>query len=174
MGTLPILCDERISMAIATGETIPDVTVTRIGEDGPDKVRTGDFFAGRKVVLFAVPGAFTPTCHNNHMPGFVENADAIREKGIDEIAVVSVNDPFVMGAWATASNAKGKVTFLSDGNGDFASAIGMDMDMSMGGMGVRSKRYSMIVDDGKVVAVNVEDSPGEATKSGAANIMSQL
>ena len=161
-------------MTIQIGETVPDVQLTRIGDDGNDKVRTGEFLAGRKVVLFAVPGAFTPTCHNNHMPGFVENSDAIREKGVDEIAVVSVNDPFVMGAWKKASAADGKVTFLSDGNGDFASAIGMDMDMSMGGMGVRSKRYSMIVDDGKVTALNVEDSPGEATKSGAANVMGQL
>lgn len=161
-------------MSIQIGESVPDVQLTKIGDDGNDKLRTGEFFAGRKVVLFAVPGAFTPTCHNNHMPGFVENADAIREKGVDEIAVVSVNDPFVMGAWRKASAADGKVTFLSDGNGDFASALGMDMDMSMGGMGVRSKRYSMIVDDGKVVAVNIEDNPGEATKSGAAQLIGQL
>ena len=161
-------------MAISPGDTVPDVKLTRIEDDGPDRISTADFFAGRKVVLFAVPGAFTPTCHNNHMPGFVENADAIREKGVDEIAVVAVNDPFVMGAWRKASNATDKVTFLSDGNGDFASAIGMDMDMSVGGMGVRSRRFSMIVDDGRVVAVNVEDGPGEATKSGAANLMSQL
>ena len=161
-------------MTIQIGETVPDVSLTRIAADGPDKVAAKDFFAGRKVVLFAVPGAFTPTCHNNHMPGFVENADAIRERGVDEIAVVAVNDPFVMTAWMRASNANGKVTFLSDGNGDFASALGMDMDMSVGGMGVRSKRYSMIVDDGKVAALNVEDGPGEATKSGAANLLSQL
>ena len=161
-------------MSISPGDALPDVTLTRIEDDGPDRVSTADFFAGRKVVLFAVPGAFTPTCHQNHMPGFVENADAIREKGVDEIAVVSVNDPFVMGAWRKASNAAGKVTFLSDGNGDLASALGLDMDMSAGGMGVRSKRYSMLVDDGKVVTLNVEDGPGEATKSGAANLMSQL
>ena len=161
-------------MTIQIGDSIPDTQLTRITEDGPDKVASSDFFGGRKVVLFAVPGAFTPTCHNNHMPGFVENAESIREKGVDEIAVVSVNDPFVMTAWRKASDAADKVTFLSDGNGDFASAIGMDMDLSMGGMGVRSKRYSMIVDDGKVTALNVEDNPGEATKSGAANLMGQL
>ena len=161
-------------MAIQIGDTIPDVPLVRITDDGPDKVSAAEFFAGRKVVLFAVPGAFTPTCHNNHMPGFVENAEAIRERGVDEIAVVAVNDPFVMTAWRKASDSKGRVAFLSDGNGDFASALGMDMDMSVGGMGVRSKRYSMIVDDGKVVTINVEDGPGEATKSGAANLLTQL
>ena len=161
-------------MTIQIGDRLPDTVLTRIEDDGPDKVSTADFFGGRKVVLFAVPGAFTPTCHNNHMPGFVENSDAIRERGVDEIAVVAVNDPFVMGAWRKASAASDKVTFLSDGNGEFASAIGMDMDMSVGGMGVRSKRYSMIVDDGRVTAINLEDGPGEATKSGAANILGQL
>ena len=161
-------------MTLKIGDQLPDVTLVKITPDGPDKVRTGEFFKGRKVVLFAVPGAFTPTCHNNHMPGFVENEAAIREKGVDEIAVVAVNDPFVMDAWAKASNAGDKITFLSDGNGDFASAMGQDMDMSVGGMGVRSRRYSLIADDGRIVALNVEDGPGEATKSGAANLMSQL
>ena len=161
-------------MAISTGEKIPDTQLTLLGPDGPEKRSTSDFFGGRKVVLFAVPGAFTPTCHNNHMPGFVENSSAIREKGVDEIAVVAMNDPFVMGAWKEASGADGKVAFIADGNGDFTKAIGMDADLSVAGLGTRSKRYSMIVEDGVVSHLNVEDNPGEASVSGAATLMSQL
>ena len=160
-------------MALSKGDTVPDVPLTIVGADGPEKRAAKDFFGGRKVVLFAVPGAFTPTCHNNHMPGFVENAEAIREKGVDEIAVISMNDPFVMGAWKDASGADGKVTFIADGSGEFTKAAGMDMDMSAVGFGTRSQRYSMIVNDGTVESVNVEETRG-VDKSGAATLMSQL
>lgn len=161
-------------MAIAAGGRIPDATLTIVTPDGPDARPADAFFAGRKVVLFAVPGAFTPTCHNSHMPGFVENADAMRERGVDEVAVISVNDPFVMAAWAKASQAENKVTFLADGSGEFTRALGMDTDLSKVGFGTRSKRYAMIVDDGTVSFVDEEDSPGEVKKSSAAAVMERL
>ena len=160
-------------MAISQGDTIPDAELTIVTADGPDKKQAKEMFSGRKVVLFAVPGAFTPTCHNNHMPGFVENGDAMREKGVDEIVVVSVNDPFVMGQWREASGAK-DITFVADGNADFTRALGMDADLSVAGLGTRSKRYAMIVDDGRVAFMDVEDSPGEVRKSGAAQVMENL
>ena len=160
-------------MTITEGDRIPDAELTVMTPDGPDKRPASDLFAGRKVVLFAVPGAFTPTCHNNHMPGFVENADAMRERGVDEIAVIAVNDPFVMGAWAKASEAEGKVTFIADGNGDFTRALGMDADLSMVGFGTRSKRYAMVVDDGVVRYLGVEDTRG-VEKSAAAAVMERL
>lgn len=158
---------------IGQGQRIPDAELTIMTDDGPDKRAGADFFSGRKVVLFAVPGAFTPTCHNSHMPGFVENAGAMRERGVDEVAVVAVNDPFVMGAWSKASEAGGKVTFIADGNGDFTRALGMDMDLSMAGFGTRSKRYAMIVDDGTVAYLGVEDGRG-VTHSSAASVMENL
>ena len=160
-------------MAISQGDTLPDAELTVVTGDGPDKKQAKDIFSGRKVVLFAVPGAFTPTCHNNHMPGFVENADAMREKGVDEIVVVAVNDPFVMGQWREASGAK-DITFVADGNADFTRALGMDADLSVAGLGTRSKRYAMIVDDNRVAFMDVEDSPGEVKKSGAAQVMENL
>ena len=129
---------------------------------------------GKKIVLFAVPGAFTPTCHASHLPGFLENLDAIKDKGIDEVALTTVNDIHVTNAWAKATNAKDKIHFLSDGNADFAKSIGMDIDLGVAGMGVRSKRYSMIVDDRKVTALNIEESPGQAVASSAATILEQL
>ena len=160
-------------MAISQGDAIPETELTIVREDGPEKVPSKDFFAGRKVVLFAVPGAFTPTCHQNHMPGYVENAAAMRERGVDEVAVTAVNDPFVMQEWGRQSGAAGKVTLISDGNGDFARAIGMDADLSVVGFGTRSKRYAMIVDDGRVSVLNVEEGRG-VTSSGAAAIMENL
>jgi peroxiredoxin len=131
-------------------------------------------FKGRKVVLIAEPGAFTPTCHRNHLPGYVTHADAIMAKGVDAIAVTSVNDVFVMSAWAKASDAEGKVEFLADGNGDFAKAVGLALDGSGFGLGTRSQRYSMIVEDGVVKAVNVEDAPSKADVSGAEALLKQL
>ena len=130
-------------------------------------------FKGKKVVLFAVPGAFTPTCHKNHLPGFVQNADAIKAKGIDTIAVTGVNDVFVMDAWKKATGAD-KIEFLADGNGDFAKAIGLTIDGSGSGLGMRSKRYSMVVDDGVVKTLNVEEAPGKAEVSGADTLLKQL
>ena len=128
----------------------------------------------KKVILFAVPGAFTPTCHLNHLPGFVENLEIIKSKGIDEVYVVSVNDVWVMDAWATATNAKGKIGFLSDGSGQVTKALGLDVDLDPAGMGLRSKRYSMIIDDGVVKQLNIEETPGTAITSGAAIILEQL
>ena len=161
-------------MTIAVGDRIPEVTLKRATPDGAVETPLGDYFAGRTVVLFAVPGAFTPTCSNNHLPGFLENRDAILAKGVDQIAVVSVNDPFVMGAWARFSGGEGKIDFIADGSAVLAKAMGLELDATGGGMGIRSKRYSMIVKDGVVASLNVEDKPGQAEVSGAARIMEQL
>jgi len=161
-------------MTIQVGDKLPDADFITMTDDGPAKRSVSNLVSGKKVVLFSVPGAFTPTCHASHLPGFIENADAIREKGIDEIAVVAVNDVHVVNAWAQATRGKGKITFLADGNGDFAKAIGMDVDLSVANMGLRSKRYSMIVDDGVVTSLNAGDVPGQATISSAASILEQL
>ena len=161
-------------MTISPGDKLPDATFKEKTPDGMNEVKTSDIFGGKKVVLFAVPGAFTPTCHLNHLPGYLENRDAILEKGVDEIAVVSVNDAFVMGAWATATGGVGKIRYLSDRDASFTKAIGLDADLSAGTLGIRSKRYSMIVEDGVVKALNVEDTPGTAVVSGAAAILEQL
>ncbi|MEL6946450.1 MAG: peroxiredoxin [Pseudomonadota bacterium] len=161
-------------MPISVGDTLPSADFTTMTDDGPAKLSVADIFTGKKVVLVAVPGAFTPTCHANHLPGFVEHADAIMEKGVDTIAVTSVNDVHVMGAWAAASGGKDKVTFLADGNAEFAKAVGLDIDLNVAGMGVRSLRYAMIVEDGKVTALNLEDNPGHADISSAAGILALL
>jgi peroxiredoxin len=131
-------------------------------------------FGGKKVVLFAVPGAFTPTCSKQHLPGFVANADKIKAQGVDTIACTSVNDAFVLGAWAASAGADGKVVMLADGSADFAKAIGLELDLSARGLGMRSQRYAMIVEDGVVKALNVEDAPGTADKSGADAISALL
>lgn len=161
-------------MSIAVGDTLPQATFRVMTENGPAAKTTGEIFSGRKVVLFAVPGAFTPTCHKNHLPGFIEKADEILAKGVDAIAVTGVNDVFVMDAWAKSTSGSGKIEFLSDGNGDFAKALGLALDGTGFGLGTRSQRYSMIVDDGVVRAVNVEDSPSKADVSGAENLLKQL
>jgi glutaredoxin/glutathione-dependent peroxiredoxin len=159
---------------IAIGDKLPAATFKEKTADGATDVSLGDFLKGRSIVLFAVPGAFTPTCSNNHLPGFLENRDAFLAKGVDEIAVVSVNDVHVMGAWAKASGGEGQIRFFADGNGDFARALGLDMDLSGGGLGHRSKRYSMLVKDGVVAQLNVEASPGQAETSGAATLLAQI
>lgn len=161
-------------MTIAVGDKLPEATFKEKTADGPVEVKTGDLFAGRKVVLFAVPGAFTPTCTLNHLPGYLENRDAILARGVDDIAVVAVNDWHVMGAWAQQSNALGKIHFLADFDASFTKAMGLDIDLSGGGLGVRSKRYSMLVEDGVVKSLNIEESPGQATVSGAAAMLEQL
>jgi peroxiredoxin len=161
-------------MTIAVGQKLPDATFKMLTADGANNVTTGEFFAGKKVVLFGVPGAFTPTCSNNHLPGYLENHDAILARGVDKIAVVAVNDHHVMTAWARFTGGEGKIDFLADGNGDFVKALGLDIDLSVGGLGLRSKRFSMIVEDGKVTALNIEDSPGQAVESGAAKLLEQL
>lgn len=161
-------------MTIEAGQKLPEATFKIMTEDGAKELSSAEILDGKTVVLFGVPGAFTPTCTNNHLPGFIENHDAILAKGVDTIAVVSVNDVHVMGAWARFSNGDGKLLYLADGNGDFVKSAGLDMDMSVAGMGVRSRRFSMVVKDGTVTAVNVEASPGQAVESGAARILEQL
>ena len=160
-------------MPIQVGDRLPNATFRVMTPEGPKPKTTDEIFKGKKVVLFAVPGAFTPTCHKNHLPGFVKNADAIKAKGVDTIAVTSTNDPFVQDAWKKASNAD-KIEFLSDGNADFAKALGLDLDASGMGLGIRSKRYCMVVDDGVVKTLSVEDAPGKADMSGADNLMKAL
>ncbi len=161
-------------MTIAIGDRIPEADLTQPTEAGPKPISTTELFAGKKVVLFGVPGAFTPTCSNNHLPGFLENYDAIRSRGVDTIAVVSNNDHHVMAAWARFSGGEGRLLYLADGNSQFTRAIGMEIDMSKGGLGLRTKRFSMIVEDGVVTAFNTGDAPGQAVESGAAKILEQL
>ncbi|HMM13255.1 MAG TPA: peroxiredoxin [Parvibaculum sp.] len=161
-------------MAINVGDRIPDATLMKLGDKGPVPVKASDFFKGRKVVVFALPGAFTPTCSNQHLPGFIQKSGDIKAKGVDEIACISVNDAFVMGAWGKQQGAEGKVTMLGDGNGEFTKKLGLDFDGSGFGMGTRSLRYSMLVDDGVVKSLNKEANPGEAKISGAENMLSQL
>jgi glutaredoxin/glutathione-dependent peroxiredoxin len=161
-------------MTIAVGDSLPQATFRVMTADGPAAKTTDDVFKGRKVVLFAVPGAFTPTCHKNHLPGFLANIGAIKAKGVDAIAVTGVNDVFVMDAWSKATGGQGKMEFLADGNGDFAKALGLSMDGSGFGLGTRSKRYAMLVEDGVVKILNVEDTPGKADLSGATALLKQL
>jgi peroxiredoxin len=161
-------------MTIKVGDSLPEATFRVMTADGPAPRSTADIFKGKKVVLFAVPGAFTPTCHRNHLPGFAGKADEIKAKGIDTIAVVAVNDVFVMDAWAKASGAGDRISFLSDGNGDFAKAIGLSLDASAGGLGIRSKRYSMVVEDGMVKHLSVEEAPGKVEVSGAEALLKVL
>src|SRR6476659_11152885 len=153
---LNLLSLGEIAMSISVGDSLPEATFRVLGSEGIDKLSTADIFAGTKVVLFAVPGAFTPTCHLKHLPGFIENADAFKKKGVVTIACVAVHDPFVVDAWAKAAGGKGKILFLSDGNGEFTKAIGLDFDGSGIGLGLRSKRYAMLVDDGVVKVLKVE------------------
>ncbi|MEB2847050.1 redoxin family protein [Rhizobiales bacterium RZME27] len=161
-------------MTIAIGQKLPQATFKEKTADGPVEVNTQDLFAGKRVVLFAVPGAFTPTCTLNHLPGYLENHEALVAKGIDDIAVVAVNDWHVMGAWAQQSGGLGKIHFLADFDAAFTKAIGLDIDLSGGGLGVRSKRYSMLVEDGVVKSLDIEESPGQATVSSAQAMLERL
>jgi peroxiredoxin len=160
-------------MTIKPGDKIPAATLMEMQDGKPAPVSTDSFFAGKKVALFALPGAFTPTCSAKHVPGYVDNYDTLKSKGIDAIACVSVNDAFVMGAWGKDQKADGKVHMLADCNGDFTRAIGLEFDASKFGMGKRSQRYSMIVDNGVVKTVNVEE-PGAFEVSSAEHIITQL
>ncbi|MEI9993168.1 MAG: peroxiredoxin [Rhizomicrobium sp.] len=160
-------------MTIHVGDKVPSATLMEMQDGGPKPVKTDDLFAGKKVVVFALPGAFTPTCSAKHVPGFVANFDALKAKGIDEIACVSVNDAFVMGAWGKDQKSDGKVRMLADGNGDFTRAVGLEMDGSRFGMGKRSQRYAMIVDNGVVKELNVEE-PGAFEVSSAEHVLKQL
>jgi glutaredoxin/glutathione-dependent peroxiredoxin len=159
---------------IKVGDRLPNATFTVMGEKGPQPVTSEEFFEGKKIVLFGVPGAFTPTCHRNHLPGFVDKASEIKARGVDAIAVTAVNDVFVLDAWKKASGADGKIEFLADGSANFVKAAGLSIDLSERGLGVRSQRYSMLVEDGVVRALNVEESPGKVEASGAEAILKQL
>ncbi|NJO54788.1 MAG: peroxiredoxin [Bacteroidales bacterium] len=161
-------------MTIQVGDRLPDATFRVPTEDGPAPKTTGDLFAGKKIVLFAVPGAFTPTCHKNHLPGYLAKAADFKAKGVDAIMVTAVNDPFVMEAWEKASGASDKIVFLSDGNAEFATAIGLDLDGSAFGLGIRSKRYAMLVEDGVVKTLVVEDVPSKADQSSAESLLKQI
>ena len=160
-------------MTIKVGDKIPSATLTQATADGPKPVQTDEFFKGRRVALFAVPGAFTPTCSAKHLPGFKQQAGAIKGKGVDEIACVSVNDAFVMRAWAEDQAVGEDITMLADGSGDFTKALGLELDARRFGMGSRSQRYSMIVDDGVVKELNVEEG-GEFRVSSADYLLAQL
>jgi len=161
-------------MTIAIGDTLPQATFKEKTADGPVESTTDSLFKGKRVVVFAVPGAFTPTCTLNHLPGYLENRDAILARGVDDIAVIAVNDWHVMGAWAQSTGGLGKIHFLADWNAAFTKAIGMDADLSAGNLGLRSKRYSMLVEDGVVKSLNIEETPGQTTISGAAAMIEQL
>ncbi|MEE9273666.1 MAG: peroxiredoxin [Robiginitomaculum sp.] len=160
-------------MSIQKGGKLPAANFLVMGSDGPESKSTQDIFAGKKVALFALPGAFTPTCSATHLPGYVENADALRAKGIDTIVCLSVNDVFVMHAWGQAHTVGNDVMMLADGNGDFTNAVGLEMDGSGFGMGLRSQRYAMVVDDGVVSTVYVE-TPGEFEVSSADYMLKNL
>ena len=160
-------------MSINVGDRLPKATLVKASADGPQPVDSEEYFRGRRVAIFSVPGAFTPTCSARHLPGFVERADEIKAKGVDEIACVAVNDAFVMQAWGEQAGATNKVTMLADGNGDLAKAMGLTMDGSKFGMGTRGQRYSMIVNDGVVEQLNVE-APGDYKLSSAEHMLGQL
>ncbi|MDF7776535.1 peroxiredoxin [Sphingomonas sp. AOB5] len=160
-------------MTISVGDRVPNTNFVKVTADGPEPVESDAFFAGRKVALFSVPGAFTPTCSAKHLPGFVEKADELKAKGIDEIACTAANDAFVMGAWGKSSGVDGKVTMLADGNGAFPKAVGLDADFSKFGMGTRGQRFSMVVNDGVVEQLNVE-GPGEFKVSSADYMLETL
>ena len=160
-------------MSLQTGDKIPEVTLKAMTSDGIEDVSTGELFRGRKVVLFALPGAFTPTCSAKHLPGFIEKADEIKSKGVDEIVCLAVNDAFVMGAWAKAHGAGDAVKLVADGNAEFSRAVGLDFDGSNFGMGVRSQRYAAIVDDGVVTHLAVEE-PMKFEVSSAEAILAAL
>ena len=160
-------------MTIKIGDKIPPSEFISFNADGQIKLSTDQIFAGKKVVLFGVPGAFTPTCSMNHMPGFIEHAEALKAKGVDTIACVAVNDPHVMKAWSKHSGADGKILMLADGNATFAKATGLDLDLNVANMGLRSKRYSMLVENGEVKQLNVEDKSG-VNVSGADTILGQI
>ena len=160
-------------MTIAVGDKLPSITLTRMTPEGPANVSSEELFAGRKVVVFGLPGAFTPTCSAAHLPGFVVHSDELFAKGVDSIVCLSVNDAFVMDAWGKQHNADDRVQMIADGNADFARAVGLEVDLSARGMGVRSQRYAMVVDDGVVTLLNVEQ-PGKFEVSDAETILKSL
>lgn len=160
-------------MTISVGDTLPAMDLKLGGPEGPEPVNTGDLFSGKTVALFSVPGAFTPTCSARHLPGFVEKAEELKAKGVDDIVCLAVNDAFVMTAWADANHATGKITMLADGNGDFTRALGLTMDGKAAGMGERGQRFALIAKDGKVVELFVEE-PKQFNVSSADNVLAHL
>ena len=161
-------------MPIKVGDKLPSTTFRVMTAEGPKPRTTDEVFKGKKVALFAVPGAFTPTCSNMHVPSMLNNLSAFKAKGVDTVAVTSVNDAFVMKQWAEKTGADGKLDFLADGSADFAKAIDMTLDASANGLGIRSKRYSMLVEDGVVKQINVEDAPGKCDISGGEALLKQI
>jgi glutaredoxin/glutathione-dependent peroxiredoxin len=159
-------------MTISVGDRLPKTTLVKVTPDGPEQIDTEEYFKGRKVALFAVPGAFTPTCSAKHLPGFVEKGADLKAKGVDEVACTAVNDPFVLGAWSKSAGAD-DVTMLADGNATFAEALGLSADASRFDMGRRSQRYAMVVEDGVVTQLNVE-APGEFKVSSAEHMLQGL
>lgn len=161
-------------MTIKVGDRMPEGKFTMPTDEGPAQIAAQDYFAGSKVALFGVPGAFTPACHGNHLPGYVASAGQLKGKGVDKVACLAVNDVFVLDAWSKAANAGGAVDFLADGNAEYVTALGLDRDLSVAGLGTRSGRFSMIVEDGVVKQLNVEESPGEVKVSSAEELLGQL
>jgi len=161
-------------MTINVGDKIPSVTLKQLTPEGVKEFTTDEIFRGKKVVLIAVPGAFTPACSQRHLPGYVDKAAEIKAKGVDEIACVAVNDAFVMGAWGKEQKTEGKVRMLADGSGDFARALGLELDLTKGGLGMRSKRYAMLVDNGVVKSLHVEAQPGQVEVSSADSLLRAL
>ncbi len=160
-------------MSIQVGDRVPEVTLYEMGRDGPQAVTSADLFNGKKVVLFALPGAFTPTCSAAHLPGYVVKADELRDRGVDSIVCLSVNDAFVMGAWGDAQNVEGRVRMVADGSAAFTKAVGLELDLSERGFGLRSDRYAMIIDNGVVTALHRE-APGKFEVSSAEAMLAEL
>ena len=161
-------------MTISVGERIPNTTLYHMTSDGPAAIASDELLAGKKVVLFALPGAFTPTCSAQHVPGFLGQAEALKAKGVDTIACLSVNDAFVMGAWAKDQGTGDKVLMLADGSGELTKALGMELDLSARGLGVRSQRYAMVIEDGTVKSLALEENPGGLDVSSAENVLASL
>ena len=161
-------------MAIEVGQRLPDGTLAMMGENGPETRSVTDIFGGRRVLLFAVPGAFTPTCHRNHMPGYVENVDALRAKDVDAVACLATNDVFVLDHWAETTGARGRIEMLADGNADFVRALGLDLDASGLGLGTRAQRFAMLAEDGVVRDLVLEPNPGEVGIASAASMLERL
>ena len=161
-------------MTISVGDKLPEATLRELTDDGPASFTTSEVFGGKKIALFAVPGAFTPTCHAKHVPSYLDNLDALSTKGIDEVVCIAVNDIFVLNEWAKATGGKGKIRFLSDGNAEFTKAAGLELDASGLGLGVRSTRFAMLVDDGTVTWMEVEEAPGTMERTGADMMLKAL
>jgi peroxiredoxin len=161
-------------MTIKSGDKLPAATLMHLTDAGPAPISTEELFGGKTVALFAVPGAFTPTCSNQHLPGFIEKSEELRAAGVDTIVCMAVNDAFVMGAWGQQQGANGKVMMVADGNAELTQKMGLSVDSSGFGMGTRAVRFSMIVCDGVLDTLNIEQNPGQAVDSGAENLLSQL